>query len=424
MADEVIPEKVAAHLCARLARMLLAYGADADYTLKRVAAAAGAVGAELHIQLAEGAVLVTTGDVTRVGRPLANMGADMGRLIAIDTAVSEVARRPQAAAALDHVLDNIEAQPARYGGFAVALSVGVTAASLARLFGAAWPVVAVTLLAGVLGTVIRRWLTAKGANAIMAIFIVALISGASAGAAMRALPGQSPVLALAAAGMVLVPGVPLINGVRDLVGGHAALAITRLTLATVTILTIASALFLSAAAFGDVLPVQQGPGRLPVLEDVLFSAAAVIGYAALFDLPLAALPLAVVCGIASHASRTALADQGVNLAAGSLVGALLAGIVARLAGRLHRIPAVTFAFPGTVAMIPGSFGFRAGVGGLHIMALGAAAPLALLAQTASLAVTTAVTTIAIGIGLSLAFAVPIPTLERVRGKEADHQHAT
>jgi len=62
---------------------------------------------------------------------------------------------------------------------------------------------------------------------------------------------------------------------------------------------------------------------------------------------------------------------------------------------------VVFAFPGVVAMIPGSYGFRAGIAGLQVMELGSAASATLVATTLGLAITTAVTTIAIGLGLAL-----------------------
>lgn len=65
--------------------------------------------------------------------------------------------------------------------------------------------------------------------------------------------------------------------------------------------------------------------------------------------------------------------------------------------------------PGTIAMIPGSYGFRANVGRLKLAALGAGAPPALFADTIALSITTATMTAAIAIGFCLAFAVPFQT---------------
>ena len=57
-------------------------------------------------------------------------------------------------------------------------------------------------------------------------------------------------------------------------------------------------------------------------------------------------------------------------------------------------------------MIPGSYAFRAGIGGLGIMDAGADASLALIGDTIGLAITAILMTAAIAVGLSLALAAP------------------
>jgi uncharacterized membrane protein YjjP (DUF1212 family) len=416
MPSEVASPELVAHVSAKLGRLLLANGADASYVRQQVLSAGASLGHKVHVQLGEGAVIVTAGDLsrsaTRVSRALPAMSADMAKLARIDEAVQHVAADERPAPGLDARLDAIEASRSRRPAIAAVLGVALTGASLARLFGATWPVVGAAFLAVAFGTVLRRRLGAAGLNPIGSAFAVAFLSALLAAVITKMLPGQSPVLALTAAGMVLVPGVPLINGVRDLVGGHAAIAVARFTLAAATVLAIGFALFLAAALAGDALPVSVGPGRLPVWEDIVFSAAAVIGYAMLFDVPLSAIPVAMLCGVVSHSTRTALSAEGVNLVAGSLISASFAGFTAQFAGSAYRVPAVTFAFPGTVAMIPGSYGFRAAIGSLHLVTLGAAAPAALVAETLSLAITTAMMTVAIGVGLALA--IPLSPLSHRR----------
>jgi uncharacterized membrane protein YjjB (DUF3815 family) len=107
--------------------------------------------------------------------------------------------------------------------------------------------------------------------------------------------------------------------------------------------------------------------------------------------------------------------MGLDLPLASFAGALLAALLARLIGQVAGAPAVTFAFPGVVAMIPGFYAFQAGIGGLAIMAAGAAAPVALLGETIALAVTAMLVTAAIAIGLCLALAAPFPPRATPRG---------
>lgn len=225
---------------------------------------------------------------------------------------------------------------------------------------------------------------------------------------MKAFPGMSPTLCLVVAGMILVPGVPLLNGVRDTLGNHVGTGLARLTLGTATVLAIALGLFLAAMIAGDTLPVEGSLRLLPTGEDFLFSALAGLGYAMLFNVPPRVIWACMLCAMAGHGLRTAVQHLGLELSVASLIGAFTATILARGLAARFRAPAVTFAFPGIVAMIPGAFAFRAGIGGLEIMRAGGGASPALVGETIGLSVTAIVVTAAIAIGLCLALAMPVP----------------
>jgi uncharacterized membrane protein YjjP (DUF1212 family) len=410
-----------ARLAARVGRLLLTNGADTDHAAQRIDEVARRLGHPVRRLVTAEAIIVGTADGdtvnTRIGLVISGMGVDVGRIVAIEKALDGLRTGAADAAATDRRLDAIEVRACGYPMPLVMVGLGVAAASLARLFGADWPVAGAAFAAGFGGTALRLALGRRHFNASAATFLVALLSGLIAALAIRLAPASSPVFCLTAAGMILVPGVPLINGVRDLVEGHAGNAVARLALAGSAVLAIGFALFLAAEITGAALPVGIGPGTLPVAQDLLFSATAAAGYATLFNVPPRAIPACMLCGMASHGLRTALAGFGVDVATGSLIGALAAGLVAQGASQLFRAPPVAFAFPGIVAMIPGSYGFRAGIGGLHLMALGAKAPAVLIAETLSLAVTTAVVTIAIGIGLTLSFGISRDGLFNPRSKE-------
>jgi len=407
--DPVAPEEIA-RLTGRIGRLLLANGADTGHALRRIDEVSAALGHPVNRLVTAEAIVVAAGDghalQTRVGPAIPAMAVNMGALVAVEQVVERLRAHQTDVETAGDALDDIDQKKHDHGAIAVVVGVAVTAASLARLFGGAWPVVIVAFVAGLSSTILRRGFARWHWNPIAATFLTALVSGIVAGFSTRLTPGSSPVLSLTAAGMILVPGVPLLNGVRDLFEGHATVAVARFAFGTTTILVIGFALFLAATIAGTELPVGQGPGTLPVGWDLLFSATAAAGYAMLFNVPLRAIPACIACGMASHGLRTALGDFGMNIAASSLLGAAAAGIIARFAARLYRVPPVTFAFPGIVAMIPGSYGFRAGIAGLHLMTMGASASSALVAEALSLTVITIVVTIAIGIGLALALEIP------------------
>lgn len=403
------PIERVAHAVARAGRLLLTWGADTDHVQRRMTDMALDFGHEAHVLVTPEAVLLTVGDdgrrETRVGHEIGGMKVDMGRLLAVEQVLADVRAGLRDPDAVNARLDTVERGPGEHPALATVVAVAVTAASLARLFGADWPVVGAAFAAGAVSILLRQALARHGLNAIAVAFGTAFLSGLCSAVAVRFAPGASPVLCLTAAGMILVPGVPLINGVRDLVNGHPGNGVARLALGGATVLAIGFALFLAAASAGSALPVGTAPGSLPLAQDLLFAATAAAGFAIFFNVPLRAVWICVVCGMAAHGLRNLLVHGGLDIASASLLGAFAAGMVARVAGARCRVPPVAFAFAGIVALVPGSYAFRAGIGGLHVMTLGADTPPALIADTLSLAIAAAVMTTAIAVGLLLALSV-------------------
>src|SRR5439155_15283366 len=123
-----------------------------------------------------------------------------------------------------------------------------------------------------------------------------------------------------------------------------------------------------------------------------------LGYAFLFNVPARVAWACVVCGVASHTTRTVCADLGIDIIAGTLVGALAAGFLAQGFARYFHAPAAAFAFPGVVAMVPGVYTFRAVFGSLQIVHGAAAPPLVTETLGLGISVVLMVAAIAIGIG--------------------------
>jgi uncharacterized membrane protein YjjP (DUF1212 family) len=398
-----------AHVTLRLGRLMLVNGADTALVQASVTTLARGLGYEAQLLVHAEGLLLTLEDEhsfrTKLGHAVSAMTVNMGALAALDDIVRKTATAPDIGT-IDRQLDAVERAGNRYPRWLVAIGMGLTAASLARLFGGAWPVVGVSVLVGTVNLVLRQRFGAWSMNPIATAALVALVSGLVGALAMKAFPDASPTLCLVAAGMILVPGVPLINGVRETLGSHGGAGVARLMVGAITVMAIAFGLLLAASLAGGTLPVDSGPALLPTGEDLFFSALAAIGFALLFNVPAKAAGACMLCGMAGHGLRTALAHIGLNLVAGSLVAAFAAGLLARLLAHHFKVPANTFAFPGVVAMIPGSYAFRAGIGGLGIMDVGADASLALISDTIGLAITAILMTAAIAVGLSLALAAP------------------
>jgi uncharacterized membrane protein YjjB (DUF3815 family) len=202
-----------------------------------------------------------------------------------------------------------------------------------------------------------------------------------------------------APGMIVVPGVPLINGVRDVVQNHVTIGLARLATSSIIVLMIALGLFCAAIATGVDLPVDERMALQPLPADAAFSAIVAVGFALLFNVPIRLAWVCAVCGLVSHPLRTALLNTGLDIVPATLLAAAAGGVLSHYLARVFRAPAATFVFPAVLAMIPGSYGFRAAIGCLRILQLGGAAPPPLVAETLSLSVATGLLTMAIAIGV-------------------------
>jgi uncharacterized membrane protein YjjB (DUF3815 family) len=266
------------------------------------------------------------------------------------------------------------------------------------LFGGDWPAFIAAGLAGCAGTWVRLRLGRHHVNPLLAAFVIALLSGIVGGLVVTFVASSTPDLPLVAPAMILVPGVPLINGVLDLIRNHVTIGLSRLGFATVVVLAIALGLFGATRLTNVAVPLQSPALTIPVPEDALFSALAAGGYALLFNVPVRMAWACGVCGLASHTLRTLLLYFGIDMIAGTLIGALVVGVLAQGFARYFRAPAVALAFPGVVAMVPGSYAFRAVLGALQIVQ--ATATGATVLETLSLSATVALMTGAIAVGVA------------------------
>ena len=398
----------AAHVLLLLARLLLEAGADSEHVRRRVEALAERLDFAAQLFLGSERLLLMLGNDqvyrTRIGHALGTMGIDAGRLVALEEVATAIAAGTLELEAADTRLTAIAKARSAYPGWLTILAVAGTAAALARLFSATLPVVGAAFLAGAVSTVLRRVLPRLRVGPAAAAGITATISGMTAVLALRP-SGADPTLALVAAGMILVPGVPLINGVRDLVQGHAEIGLARIANGAITVIAIAAGLATTSLAVGVHLPVTLHTPNLDLAWDLLFSSIAAFGFSILFAAPRRAVPTIMLTGALAHGLRTALMMLGTDIAIATLAGATLAGVLARLLGRRLGAPSTALVFPSVVAMVPGSYAFRGLIGALDIMFAGSAAPAALLAASAAALISAFVLTVGIGIGLLLASAL-------------------
>lgn len=113
--------------------------------------------------------------------------------------------------------DEIVARP-RLDPIFTLILVGLANASFCRLFGGEWCAVGIVFTATLLGFYLKQRMQAKGFNHYV-IFIASAFA-ASMYASVAMIFDTTSEVAIATSVLYLIPGVPLINGVIDIVEGH------------------------------------------------------------------------------------------------------------------------------------------------------------------------------------------------------------
>ncbi|MCD8072885.1 MAG: threonine/serine exporter family protein [Alistipes sp.] len=138
----------------------------------------------------------------------------------------------------------------RHNTWLVRLSVGVACACLCLLAGGDWIDGAFALVASTAGLVLRQEMVGARYNLMVAIlassFITTVISGLNALFGLGSYPDTS----VATAVLFLVPGVPLINCIIDLIKGYYPTAVARGVLGSFILLCIAVGMFVSMTLIG------------------------------------------------------------------------------------------------------------------------------------------------------------------------------
>ena len=115
--------------------------------------------------------------------------------------------------------------------------VGLANASFCRLFGGDWFAVSIVFTATLIGFFLKQGMQARGFNHYVIFIASAFVASMYASVALTF--DTTSDVAIATSVLFLIPGVPLINGVIDIVEGHILNGIARLTSALMLIVCIA-----------------------------------------------------------------------------------------------------------------------------------------------------------------------------------------
>ena len=264
-----------------------------------------------------------------------------------------------------------------YTPWLVAIGGGFACGGFCIQFGCDWTAFFYASIAAILGFRLRMWLGAKKMNAYVSIAVAAFVSTILAWGFMLLsthtdvgwLRSGTPYHPFMACALYIVPGVPLINFVSDMLTSHVKTGIIR---AVNTLLMVLAMAFGIAFAI-NVCGVDNFVKDLPMIphheywEYTIAAAISAMGFSMIFNCPPRLLWAVALGGIIAVCTRNFVnlgpsthnigLDQGVVI--GSFVGSAVISIICTRIIHVVHAPHQCISIPSVIPMIPGVLMYRA-----------------------------------------------------------------
>lgn len=140
-----------------------------------------------------------------------------------------------------------------YARWQIVLTIGLSCAAFCKLFGGGWPEVAVTFVASACAMALRQQMALRHVNPYLNVATTAFVATLIAGSATVFGWGAKPDTALAAAVLLLIPGVAFINSIQDLLKGYTVMGWARWCIGTLITAAIAIGMVLALTVSGVAL---------------------------------------------------------------------------------------------------------------------------------------------------------------------------
>ncbi len=374
-------------LLVRTGALLMASNADCARimrNMKRCEAYLGLPEEYIHISLNFNIIMVNLSDETHSFSKYQRVDSHCVEF----TVISKISKMLWTAIREDWSLDRYEAElealnhvHKQYSPWMIAICAGFACGGFCVQFGCDWPAFFYASIPAILGFRLKMYLAKLHWNTYVGIaisaFVATLVCWLSTFISLdqtlvSALPSflhsDTPYHPLMACTLFIVPGVPLINFVTDMVSNYVQVGLTR---AMITLMMII------AMSFGIVFAIQicgidnfvKDLSMTPHNNFINYAIAAAVsamGFATIYNTPKRIMPVLAITGIIAVCTRNFVnlgpsngnigLDQGIII--GSFVGSAVASIIATRSQHIHHIPHQIIAIPSVIPMIPGVMMYR------------------------------------------------------------------
>lgn len=341
--------------------------------MKRTAAFLGIAEDKLHINVSFTMLMVNVSDgdysFTKFQR-IESHGVNM-------TAISAVSKLSWKALENDYTLDQYEQEleeirtrKRNYTPWQVAVGAGFACGGFCIQFGCDWMAFLYASIAAIIGMRVRAHCNESGLNHYMGIAIAAFVATMIAWASTF-LPAEwtsTPWHPLLACALFIVPGVPLINFVDDMMDNYIQVGIVRAvnTLLMVSAMAFGIAFAVKICSIDDFFPTISMVPHHSYWEYAIAAAISAMGFSMIFNIPRRLLWVVAIGGIIAVCTRnfvnlgpsTNNIGLDMGLVIGSFSGAVVVSLIAIKAVHWFHVPNHVLTIPSVIPMIPGVLMYR------------------------------------------------------------------
>lgn len=360
------------YLLLRVGKLLIESAADTnrvDRNMKRVAAFLGIPEDKLHIDIRWTMLIVNVSDETHSFskfQKCEHHGVNMTTITEISLLSWRAIEQDYSIDRFEEELEQIASRPRNYRQYFVAVGAAFACGGFCKLFGCDWIAFLLASICAFLGFRTRARCFEFGINHYMSISIAAVV--ATCLAYLTSLTGLSttPYHPLLACALFLVPGVPLINFVDDMIDNFLLVGMTRASNCVMIIASMTFGITMALAISGlQDVAIDQKFSELSLIPNggyithAIAAAIAAVGFSMIFNVPRKVLWAIALGGMVSVCTRNFVNfDLGCGPIVGSFLGSMMVSLISIKAVHWFNVPSHVLTIPSVIPMIPGVLLYR------------------------------------------------------------------
>jgi len=408
------------HLLLHTGQLLMENGADSDRTVRDMMRAAAYMGIpkdQIHQHVMYTTLMLNVNDDEHTYtefRKCHKHGVNMTTLTAISKLTWRALEKDYTLAEYERQLQHIEQAGPVYAPWQMALGAGVACGGFCMLFGGSWLDFLMTAICAWIGFWVRRCCMIWGFHPYARIAIAAFCATMAAWS-MQFVTGSIAWYPIIACTLFMVPGIPLINAIDDLLNNFIVSGMTRAmnTLLIVGAMTFGIAIAVRTGGISDFTTVGLQPSNL-YFSLLAAAAIASMGFSVIFNLPRRLLPLIGLGGIIAVTTRNVFVmELGFSQAAGSFLGAAVVGLLALKVVHIVHVPNIILTIPSAIPMVPGVLLYRLLFAMLNIQTVSA--------EQLMVGLRSGVTAIIVIIAIAIGVTIPSIFMERFIAKRRERE---